>query len=70
MAMIVITIRDKVRGVEVQMMDEPRVEPDQTEFTDAQRIGAAALNAIQGLLDSPEMNRPRLIVVGADGLPN
>lgn len=69
MALIVITIRDREGGVDVQLVDEPRVTPEQTEFTPAQQLGAAALNAIHDALNSPEMNKPRLVVVGADEMP-
>lgn len=70
MALIVITIKDREGGVDVQLTDEPRVTPEQTEFTAAQQLGAAALTAIHQLLNSPEMNKPRLVIVGADELLN
>jgi hypothetical protein len=70
MALIVITLRDREGGVDVHLADEPRVDPDQTEFTPAQQLGAAALNAIHSMLASDKMNRPRLVIVGADELPN
>jgi hypothetical protein len=69
MALIVITIRDTDRGVAVQLQDEPKVTEAQTDFTPAQTMGAVALNAIHKELNSKEMNKPRLIVVGADEMP-
>lgn len=72
MALIVITIKDQEDGtVAVQLMDEPRCTPDQTEFSAAQHIGAAALNAIdrelkevKPLIEVPGGKNPKLQVVG------
>jgi hypothetical protein len=81
MALIAITIRDQPDGsVAVQMLDEPQCLPDQTEFTPAQHIAAAALNAIDQQLQSPKFleladitkkgkKKSSLILVGADELP-
>lgn len=56
MAIIIITVQDTPQGsVDVRMITDPPIQPGQTEFTQAQRMGAVALNAIQGALeeDSP-----------------
>jgi len=69
MAMVIITIQDMPDGtVDVRMNSEPIVQPGQTEFTQAQRMGAVSLNAIKGALDE-ESERPRLVLVGADEMP-
>jgi len=53
MALIVITIRDMDDGsCSVQLMDEPHCQEGQTEFTPAQHVGAAALNAIHAQLNA------------------
>lgn len=58
MALIVITIRDMDDGsCAVQLQDEPHVHLDQTEFTPAQHIATAALNAIHAQLNE----QPRII---------
>lgn len=68
MAMILITIQDLPKGdIDVRMHSEPPVLPSQTEFTDAQRMGAVALNAIRGAL---EEQPPKLLIAGADELPH
>jgi hypothetical protein len=82
MALISITIRDQPDGsVVCQMLDEPQCSPDQTEFTPAQHIAAAALNAIHQQLQDPKFielaetttkkgkKKSSLILVGADELP-
>ena len=52
MAIIIITVQDTPEGsVDVRMHSEPYVDPGQTEFTQAQRMGAVALSAIQGSLE-------------------
>lgn len=69
MSMVIITIQDMPDGtVDVRMNSEPIVKPGQTEFTQAQRMGAVSLNAIKGALDE-ESERPRLVLVGADEMP-
>jgi len=51
MAIIIITVQDTAEGsVDVRMITDPVVTPGQTEFSTAQRMGAVALNAIQGAL--------------------
>lgn len=56
MAIIIITVQDTAEGsVDVRMITDPVVVPGQQDFTQAQRMGAVALNAITGALeeDSP-----------------
>lgn len=73
MALIVITIKDQDDGsIAVQLTDEPKVIPDQVEFSPAQHIGAVALNAIHKELQEPRVIDPskrKLKLVGADELP-
>lgn len=73
MALIVITIKDQPDGsVSVQLTDEPQCTPDQVEFSPAQHIGAAALNAIDKQLREPKIIDPtdkKLKLVGADEMP-
>jgi len=73
MALILITIKDQDDGsVAVQMTDEPQVLPDQEQFTPAQNIAAAALNAIHNELQEPQIIDPskrKLQLVGADEMP-
>lgn len=59
MALIVLTIRDMNDGtVAVQMHDEPQVQPEQTEFSPAQHVATAALNAIHRQLNE----QPRILL--------
>lgn len=54
MAIIIITVQDTAEGsVDVRMITDPPVHPEQgpEDFTQAQRMGAVALNAIQGALE-------------------
>jgi len=52
MAIIIITVQDTPEGsIDVRMHSEPFVSPGQTDFTQAQRMGAIALNAIHGALE-------------------
>jgi len=52
MAIIIITVQDTAEGsVDVRMITDPPVQPEQKEFSQAQRMGAVALNAIQGALE-------------------
>lgn len=73
MALIIITIQDQPDGsVAVQLTDEPKCTGEQKDFTPAQHIGAAALNAVDKELRAPKFIDPskrRLIVAGADELP-
>jgi len=78
MALVIITIQDQPNGsVSVVLTDEPKVKPDQTEFSPAQHIATAALNAIHHQLNevgkntidlsaAPSTKEPKLIVVGQD----
>jgi hypothetical protein len=51
MAIIIITVQDTPEGsVDVRMNSEPFVLPGQKDFTQAQRMGAVALNAITSAL--------------------
>ena len=66
MAMILITVQDMADGnVEVKMQAEPPVFSDQDSFTDAQKMGAVALNAIHGALQDIG---PKIVIAGADEL--
>lgn len=52
MAIIIITVQDTAEGsVDVRMITDPVVVPGQQDFTQAQRMGAVALNAITGALE-------------------
>ena len=52
MAIIIITVQDTAEGsVDVRMITDPVVVPGQAEFSTAQKMGAVALNAIQGALE-------------------
>lgn len=52
MAIVIITVQDTAEGsVDVRMQTDPPVKSGQDEFTQAQRMGAVALNAIQGALE-------------------
>lgn len=63
MALIVITIRDMDDGsCSVQLQDEPRVVDGQTEFTAAQHVATAALNAIHVQLN----DKPRIVDLDGD----
>lgn len=51
MAQVVIIVSDDPQGnVMVTLHMEPQVQPEQGEFTNAQRMGAVALNAINSAL--------------------
>jgi hypothetical protein len=65
MALIVITIRDMDDGTcAVQLQDEPHVQEGQTEFTPAQHVATAALNAIHAQLN----DKPRIVDLDGDPL--
>lgn len=52
MAIIIITVQDTAEGsVDVRMVTDPPVVAGQQDFTQAQRMGAVALNAITGALE-------------------
>lgn len=68
MALLLISVQDMPDGsVSVRLATEPHVTPGQSTFTQAERMGAVALNAIQGALNQEES---RLILVDANGMPN
>ena len=68
MALILISVQDLPDGtVSVRLSTEPLVESGKTNFTQAERMGAVALNAIHGALDQEES---KLILVDATGMPN
>lgn len=68
MSLIVITVQDMPDGnVSVRLNTEPLVEPGKSTFTQAERMGAVALNAIYGALDQEES---KIVLVGADGMPH
>lgn len=63
MALIVLIIRDMPDGsCAVQLQDEPHVVEGQTEFTAAQHVATAALNAIHQQLNE----QPRIIDAEGD----
>jgi hypothetical protein len=65
MAIIFISVQDTAEGsVDVRMMTDPIVTPGQKEFTQAQRMGAVAINAIQGALSEVS---PIIMQGGANG---
>jgi len=65
MAIIFITVQDTAEGsVDVRMITDPIVTPGQEEFTQAQRMGAVAINAIQGALSEVS---PIIMQGGANG---
>lgn len=65
MALIVITIRDNDDAVDVSLVDEPPISATAVNFTPAQTVGAAALDAIRAVLDKHEANKPRIITLDA-----
>lgn len=68
MALLIISVQDLPDGtVSVRLTNEPAVNPGQTTFTPAERMGAVALNAIHSALAQEEK---KLVLVGADGMPH
>ena len=68
MALLLITVQDMPDGtVSVRLHNEPAVSPGQSTFTQAERMGAVALNAIHGAL---EQEGPKLVLVDAAGIPH
>jgi hypothetical protein len=68
MALVIIAVQDMPDGtVSVRLNIEPHPTPEPREFTPAERMGAVALNAIHGAIEEV---KPRLLVVGADGMPH
>lgn len=52
MPIIIITVQDTAEGsVDVRMVTDPPVHPGQSEFSQAQRMGAVAINAITSALE-------------------
>ena len=71
MASITLIVQDQPgRKVSILMATEPQVEIDQTEFTPAQIIAAAALKAAHDEMDAIKEHQPQIVLVGADGLPH
>jgi hypothetical protein len=71
MAMIVLILQDAPDGVDVKLHHDPIVPPDQKDFTQAQSLGAIALNAIHNASIQEQQPEPRRIfLVDEDGLPN
>ena len=67
MALLLISVQDMPDGtVSVRLTNEPPVNPGQTTFSPAERMGAVALNAIHGALDQEES---KLVLVDATGMP-
>lgn len=68
MSLLIISVQDLEDGtVSVRMVNEPPVTKGQTTFTQAERMGAVALNAIKGALEQDEN---RIVLVGADAMPH
>lgn len=68
MALLIISVQDLPDGtVSVRLTNEPTVNPGQTTFTPAERMGAVALNAIHGALDQEES---KIVLVDATGVPH
>ena len=62
MALIVISIRDLDDGsCSVSMQDEPPVSAEQTEFSPAQHLATAALNAIHQQLNDKPRDRKSVV---------
>lgn len=68
MPLIIISIQDTPDGnVDVRLNHEPPVPPEQESFTQAQQLGAIALNAIHRTIRS---EGPKIQLVDADGMPH
>lgn len=74
MALIILTIQDDPEGnVTVNMQIEPAVPQGTTEFTNAQRMAAVALNAVNSTLEqeakeqilTPKAPKIEIITTGA-----
>ena len=71
MALVFITLQDMPDGqLNVSLNSEPPVLPTQTQFSPAQDLGAAALNAIHAQLQKVIDDSPRIVLAGADELPH
>jgi hypothetical protein len=68
MALIVIQVQDMPDGsVGVNLVTEPRIVGPKANFTEAEKLGAVALNAIHSELEN---TGPKLVVAGADEIPH
>ena len=65
MALVVLTIRDRGTDVDVSLVDEPPIAASAQQFTPAQKIAAAALDAIRAALVAHEDDKPRIITLNA-----
>ena len=71
MASITLIVQDQPgRKVSLIMSTEPQVAQDQTDFTPAQIIAAAALKAAHEEMDAIKAHQPQIVLVSADGLPH
>lgn len=72
MALVHISIQDEPDGqVAVRLTTEPPVMVGQAAETNAQKLGAIALNALhESLAKASTTKGPRLVIVGADGMPH
>jgi hypothetical protein len=69
MALVVIQVQDMPDGsVGVNLVTEPRIVGPKAKFTEAEKLGAVALNAIHTELES--LAGPKLILAGADEMPH
>lgn len=68
MALVVIQVQDMPDGsVGVNLVTEPRIVGPKAKFTEAEKLGAVALNAIHSELENAG---PKLVVAGADEMPH
>ena len=67
MALILITVKDTEKGVDVCIEQEPTVEPFQKTFTPAQKMASTVLSNLRVELAK---TGPKLAIVGADGTIN
>lgn len=72
MALVHISIQDEPDGrLAVRLTTEPPVMVGQAAETNAQKLGAIALNALhEALAKSSTPSGSRLVIVGADGIPH
>lgn len=68
MALVVIHVQDMPDGsIDVNLKTEPRIVGPKATFTTAEKLGAVALNAIHTKLQDIG---PKIVIAGADQLPN
>lgn len=68
MALVIIQVQDAPDGsVTVNLTTEPRIVGPRAKFSEAEKLGAVALNAIHTQLAEAA---PKLIIAGADELPH